>query len=116
MGTIKIEGMQFYAYHGHFDAEQIVGNKFTVDIKIKSDTALAAESDQLKHALNYQTVYDIIHKEMEIKSRLLENVAHRVLDSLYLQFPMIQNCSVKISKINPPMGGEIEKVSVTLKR
>ena len=116
MGTIRIEGMQFYAFHGHFDAEQKVGNKFIVDIKIKTKTANAAKSDQLKDALNYQSVYDIIKMEMAIKSRLLENVADRILNALYSQFTSIKKCSVKISKINPPMGGEIEKVSVTLKR
>ncbi len=116
MGTIKIEGMQFYAFHGHFDAEQIVGNKFTVDIKIKTDTTLAAESDELKNALNYQSVYEVIQHEMNIKSRLLENVANRILNALYSQFSSIEKCSIKISKMNPPMGGEIEKVSVTLKR
>lgn len=116
MGTIRIEGMQFYAFHGHFDAEQKVGNKFTVDIKIKTDTSRAANSDQLKDALNYQEVYDVVKKEMDIKSRLLENVANRILNTLHSQFSPIKKCSVKVSKINPPMGGEIEKVSVTLKR
>ncbi len=116
MGTIRIEGMHFYAFHGHFEAEQIVGNEFTVDVKIKTHSQSTAESDKLEDALNYQSVYEIIKKEMEIKSRLLENVAHRILNALYTQFPSIRKTSVKISKINPPMGGEIEKVSVTLKR
>ncbi len=116
MGKIKVEGMKFYAYHGHYNTEQIVGNQFLVDVKIKVDCKEAAEKDQLNFALNYQSVYEITHREMEIKSRLLENVAHRILNALYINFPIIEKASVKVSKINPPMGGEIDNVSVTLKR
>lgn len=116
MGEIEIEGMSFYAYHGHFEAEQIVGNKFVVDLKIKTNCDKAATSDDLNDALNYQTAYDVVKKEMEITSRLLENVAKRILDSLYMHFETIEKARVKISKMNPPMGGEIEKVSVTLER
>jgi len=116
MGVIKIEGMHFYAFHGHFEAEQIVGNEFLVDIKLKTDCTKAAETDNLENALNYQSVYEIIQQQMDIKSKLLENVAKRIMDALYQEFSKIEKIKLKISKLNPPMGGEIEKVSVTLKR
>jgi len=116
MGVIEIEGMKFYAYHGHFEAEKVVGNWFEVNIRIETDSGKAAESDKLEDALNYQTVYERIKMTMQQKSALLENVAKRILDELYDQFPSIQKIRVKISKLNPPMGGEIEKVSVTLER
>jgi dihydroneopterin aldolase len=116
MGLIEIEGMHFYAYHGHFEAEQIVGNDFTVNLQMEADCSKAALSDDLNDALNYQAVYTLVQKEMTIKSRLLENVANRILDALYAEFPTLKNTKVKVSKMNPPMGGEIEKVSVTLSR
>lgn len=114
MGIIEIEGMKFYAFHGHFEAEQIVGNEFIVDLRLETDCNKAAISDNLVDALNYQVVYEIVKREMAQPSKLLENIAKRILDSLKFQFTSIINVSVKISKINPPMGGEIEKVSVTL--
>jgi len=116
MGRIQIEGMHFYAYHGHFEAEQIVGNAFNVDLALETNCDEAAKSDDLKDALNYQAAYEIIQKEMMQKSRLLENVAKRILDALYISFPAIEKATVKVSKLNPPMGGQIEKVSVTLSR
>lgn len=116
MGIIEIEGMHFYAFHGHFESEQRVGNDFIVALKIETDCSLASISDNLDDALNYQTVYEIIKKEMSIPSHLLENVAKRILDSLYLNFESLKRAEVKISKMNPPMGGEIEKVSVILSR
>lgn len=116
MGIIEIEGMKFYAYHGHFKAEQVVGNNFEVYIRLETNCSKAAKSDKLDDALNYQAVYECIQKQMQIKSALLENVAERILDALYAEFPAIENARLKISKINPPMGGEIERVSVTLER
>ena len=116
MGLIEIEGMEFYAYHGHFEAERIVGNKFLVNVAIETDCKGAAKSDKLEDALNYQKVYELIKIEMGINSSLLENVAQRILDCLYKNFPMIERAKLKISKMNPPMGGQIEKVSVTLSK
>lgn len=116
MGLIEIEGMKFYAYHGHFDAEKVVGNNFEVNIQIKTNCTKAAKTDDLKDALNYQEVYNLIKAEMIQKSDLLENVASRILESLYKQFKSIEKAKVKISKLNPPMGGEIKQVSVTLEK
>lgn len=116
MGVIEIEGMHFYAFHGHFETERIVGNDFIVDLKIKTDCSGASETDELNDALNYQVVYDLVKQEMAITSKLLEHVAKRILDALFAQFPQLKKAKVKVSKMNPPMGGEIEKVSVTLSR
>ncbi|MGF7138657.1 dihydroneopterin aldolase [Roseimarinus sediminis] len=117
MGLIEIEGMEFYAYHGHFIQEQVVGNKFLVNIAIETDCTQAGISDNLSDALDYQKVYTLIKNEMEQKkSFLLENIGKRILDRLYAEFTTIKKASIKISKINPPMGGQIEKVSVTLTR
>ena len=116
MGVIEIEGMKFYAYHGHFPAEQVVGNNFEVYARLEAECNKAAESDNLDDALNYQAVYECIKEQMEIPSALLEHVGRRILDSLYERFPAIQNAKIKISKMNPPMGGEIERVSVSLER
>jgi dihydroneopterin aldolase len=116
MVIIEIEGMKFYAFHGHFESEQIVGNEFSIDLRMETDNNKAAISDNLDDALNYQTAYEIVKHEMNQPSKLLENVANRVLYSLYEKFAAIKKATIKISKMNPPMGGEIEKVSVTLSR
>jgi len=114
MGVIEIEGMEFYAYHGCFAEEQIVGNKFLVDLRLEADSAKAEKSDNIKDAVNYQVAYQLIKKEMEIKSHLLENIASRILKKLFENLPGIDVATIKVAKINPPMGGKIEKTSVTL--
>ncbi len=116
MGRIDIEGMEFYAYHGHFRQEQVVGNKFLLNVTIEADCDRAGETDHLNDALDYQKVYLLIKEEMEIKSYLLENICKRILDRLYREFSTIRKATIQVAKINPPLGGQIKQVSVTMSR
>ena len=116
MGLIRIEGMEFYSFHGHYKEEQIVGNRFIVDMEVETDMQVPVQTDNLKDAVNYQIIYDIVKNEMGKKSQLLENIAGRILDSIYLQLQGITKATVKVSKMNPSMGGKITSVSVELSR
>ncbi len=116
MGIICIENMEFHAYHGCYNEERITGNRFLVDLEISTGIEGAAVTDKLADTLNYQLAYDLVKEQMEIQSHLLENVAGRILDSLYESFPAIEKATVKVSKMNPPMGGQIGRVSVTFTR
>jgi len=116
MGLIYIEGMEFYAFHGHFREEQIVGNKFVVDVILETDMTLPSQTDNLKDAVNYQTAYQIVKQQMEQKSHLLEHIGGRILDALYSEMDGIIKATVKVSKMNPPMGGRIKAVSIELTR
>ena len=116
MGLIQIENMEFYAFHGHFKEEQIVGNKFLVDLTIETDMDVPMKSDNLRDAVNYQKAYEIVKFQMEKKSFLLENIAGRILDALYDEMTGIKRIKVRVSKLNPPMGGKIGSVSVVLER
>jgi 7,8-dihydroneopterin aldolase/epimerase/oxygenase len=116
MGLIQIEGMEFYAFHGHYKEEQIVGNRFLVDLTLETDMDKAVESDNLKDAVNYQIAYEIVKLQMEKNSHLLENIAGRILDAIYAEMEGIKKATVKVSKMNPPIGGKINSVSVLLSR
>lgn len=114
MATISIEGMEFHAYHGHFAEEQIIGNTFVVDVHFETETKAAEVSDDLNDTINYADVYQTVKVEMETASKLLEHVARRIRDAILKKYPVIDIIELKISKINPPMGGKIDSVSVTL--
>jgi len=116
MGLIQLENMEFYAYHGHYKEEQIVGSKFLVSLTIKTDLKKASKTDNLIDTINYHKAYLVVKEEMNKKSNLIENTASRILNAIYENFPAITYASVKISKINPPIGGKVDCVSVTLER
>lgn len=114
MAIIEIEGMEFYAFHGHFEVEKIAGNRFLVDLKIEADLSRAGETDKLEDTLDYQKAYLAVKEEMAIPSDLLEHVSQRIINRVKAEFTEARKVKVKVSKMNPPMGGPIEKVSVTM--
>jgi dihydroneopterin aldolase len=115
-GIIELENMEFFAHHGCYEEERDRGNTFLVTLKIETDMALASESDNIIDAVNYQTAYNIVKEEMMIPSNLLENVCFRILNALYDKMTDIKKATVKVSKLNPAMGGRVEKTSVTQSR
>jgi len=117
MGKIFIEEMEFYAFHGHYQEEQIVGNRFLVDLEMEADLSDPADSDNLNDAVNYQQAYQIIKNEMRrTKSNLLENIGKRILDALYAEMEDVEKATIRIRKLNPPMGGPIKSVGIKMSR
>ena len=117
MGKIVIEEMEFYAFHGHYQEEQIVGNRFLVDLEMEADLTEPADSDNLNDAVNYQQAYQIVKNEMRrTKSNLLENIGKRILDALYAEMEGIEKATIRIRKLNPPMGGPIKSVGIKMSR
>ncbi|MCE1197353.1 MAG: dihydroneopterin aldolase [Marinilabiliales bacterium] len=114
MGKITLEGMEFYAYHGYFQSERIVGNRFEVNLEVETDCERASLSDHLPDALNYEGLYTLIKEEMHIRSHLLEHVAGRILRRIHAEYPQVGLVKIKILKLAPPMGGHIKAVGVTL--
>jgi dihydroneopterin aldolase len=116
MGKILLENMEFFAYHGCFSEEQIIGTKFIVDMELESDTSKAEITDHLADTLNYQEIYHTVKNEMEQKSYLLEHVARRIIDAVTSAFPGIVHIRVRVSKLNPPVGGKMQQVSLVLEQ
>jgi len=112
MGQIRLNGMEFYAYHGCYRDEQEAGNRFRVDITMDTDMQEVSYSDELRDALDYAKVYDLVKQEMNIRSYLLEHVCRRILDSLFEHFPQLNHASVCVAKLNPPVCGKMECVEV----
>jgi len=113
-GIIEIENMEFYAFHGCYETERIVGNEFVVSVALRTDVEKAAMRDNIGDAVNYVEVYNVVAREMTVKSSLLEHVAARIISSIKERFPEVMEVTVKVSKKNPPIGGKTEKTSVTL--
>ena len=114
MAIISIEKMEFYSYHGCFEEERKIGTWFNVDLSMEVDTSKAEETDNLDDTVNYQAVYAVVKREMMISSKLLEHVARRILDAVKQEFPAVSYAWVKIKKMNPPLGGKMESVSVEM--
>lgn len=116
MGKIRIEGIEIYAHHGVHKEEQKLGNRFRIELEMEVDTSKAEKSDKLEETVNYHEVYKVLKAEMKKKSKLLEHIAGRILEAILKQFPEVRKVNIKLSKLNPPINGNIEKVSVEIGR
>lgn len=106
--------MEIYAHHGCFEEEQKVGTWFMVDLSMEVDTKEAEITDNLDATVNYAEVYLTVKREMAIPSKLLENVAYRIQQAVMNEYPKVSHVQVKIQKLNPPLGGKIQSVSVEI--
>jgi 7,8-dihydroneopterin aldolase/epimerase/oxygenase len=114
MAVVTLENMEFFAYHGFYEEEQKIGNKYSVDISVAADLTQASETDQLSATVNYEHLYKIVAHEMKIPTRLLEHIAQRIIKAVYEQFKTVEGIQVTVAKYNPPIGGVCAKAKVSL--
>ena len=113
--TIELQEMEFKAYHGCFDLEQKVGNRFKVNLTITTDLGAVAEEDDITQAVNYFEVYQRVREVMAHKQRTIEAVALRIILAVRAMYPQIEQVECSVAKLAPPLGGKVAKASVTLK-
>lgn len=114
IGKVELEGLEFHAFHGLYPHERVSGNWFEVDIAVETDFSLAAATDELAGTVNYEVLFRIVKDEMDKPSKLLETVAEKIVNDVLIELPAALTVSLKISKLNPPIGGKAKKATVSL--
>ena len=112
--TINIEGINLYAYHGCLEEEAKIGGHYIVDVYMTTDFSEAAVTDNLEKTIDYCTVYEICKAEMSIRNKLIETVAQRIYSKIKVEFPTLKTLRVKLTKLTPPMNGDVANVSVEI--
>jgi len=115
-GRVALEGLEFHAFHGVYPHERESGNWFEVDISVETDFTAAAFQDDLSGTVNYESLFRIIKDEMEKPSKLLETVAGKIVDDILRELPVVLSVELKISKINPPIGGKCKRATVEISK
>lgn len=114
MGIIKVENIRIYAYHGCLPQETLIGSDYRVDLKVKANLQKSAKSDNLTDTVDYVLLNNIVKTEMAQPCKLLETVAKRIINIIFTQDKRVSKVSVSVSKINPPIGGDVEIVTIKL--
>ena len=114
MGTIQVNNIKLYAFHGCLDEEAKIGSEYKVDVEVKADLKKSSKTDALIDTVDYVHLNLIVKEEMAIRSRLLEEVAQRILDRIFKEISMVKKAKVSVAKINPPIGGNVEEVVIIL--
>lgn len=116
MGKIQVNNIKIYAFHGCLDEEAKIGSEYRVDLEVKANLQNSAESDELIDTVDYVHLNFIVKEEMAIRSKLLEHVAKRILKRIFVEIQMVDKARVSVSKINPPIGGNVEEVAIILSK
>jgi len=114
MGIIKLQNIRTFSYHGCLVEESKIGSEYAVNLEIKTDLRKSSLSDQLADTVDYVLLNRIVVEEMAIRSNLIEHVAHRILSRIFKEIPEVSRINVSVSKINPPIGGDVEAVTVEM--
>ncbi|WP_077404388.1 dihydroneopterin aldolase [Cellulophaga omnivescoria] len=114
MGKITVSTIKTYAYHGCLNEEALIGSDYSVNVTVNADLTKASVTDELVDTVDYVHINHIVKEEMAIRSKLLEHVAKRIIDRIFKEIPIVTESEVKVSKLNPPIGGDVEMVSITL--
>lgn len=115
-GKVILEGLEFHAYHGVYPHERSSGNKFEVDVIVRTEFSPSAFQDDLSGTIDYEDLYRLIQEEMSKPSKLLETVGHSIAERTLKTFSSALAVEVRISKFNPPIGGVCKKATVTIER
>jgi 7,8-dihydroneopterin aldolase/epimerase/oxygenase len=115
-GKVALEGLEFHAFHGVYPHERVSGNWFEVDISVETDFSKGAATDELVGTVNYEILFEIVKKKMEQPSKLLETVAEQIVAEVLGQLAAVDQVELKISKINPPIGGKARKASISISK
>jgi 7,8-dihydroneopterin aldolase/epimerase/oxygenase len=114
METIKLKNIRTFSYHGCLVEEGKIGSDYTVNLEIKANLQQSTQSDNLVDTVDYVHLNRIVVEEMAIRSQLLEHVAKRINTRVLNEIPMVMKTVVEVSKINPPIGGDVESVTLIL--
>jgi dihydroneopterin aldolase len=111
---IEVKNIRLYAYHGCLPEEGKIGGNYSVDVLVQTDFSQAAKTDELKLTIDYVAINAIVHEEMSIRSKLIEHVGQRIVERLLQEMPTIQEYWVKITKICPPINGDVDNVAIII--
>ena len=116
MNKIHLEGVKLYAYHGCMEEESRIGSDYEVELVVWADLKKSAQSDALKDTVDYVLLNRVVTEEMAVRAKLLEVVAQRILTRVFKDEPRVSKAKVKVTKMSPPINGDVERVSVILKQ
>lgn len=114
MGIIKVENIRVFAHHGCLKEETAIGSDYRVDVVVNANLSTSAITDALDDTVDYVFLNKVVREEMNAPSKLLETVAQRILNRIFKEDKLVSRATVSVSKINPPIGGDVEMVTIKM--
>lgn len=116
MGKVLVNNIKVFSNHGCLEEEAKIGSWYRVDVEVDADLSKSAQTDELSDTVDYVHLNHIVKEEMSIRSKLLEEVCQRILNRFIKEIALIENATVKVAKLNPPIGGNVEEVVIVMSK
>jgi dihydroneopterin aldolase len=111
--TLTITGLQTYGYHGMFDAERELGQKFIFDVSATLTPAQTHLPDKLDASVRYdEVVQEIIRISDASTFRTLEALAETIARRLLERYAVMQRITVSVAKASPPIQHMLEQIRI----
>lgn len=102
MLSIHLHNIIFFAHHGIYKEEKILGNEFELNLTIKhSPNRLPVK--HLEDTVDYITVFELVKKRMAIPTPLLETLVTEIAQQILAQFSLAEAVFISIKKLHPPV-------------
>lgn len=113
---LRLKNMTFHAYHGVWDEEREIGQRFEVDIELKIDALSAAETDKLKDTVDLYAVFEAVESVVNSrKFRLLETMAEKIAREILNKF-RVSEVLVRVRKPHAPIRGIQDGIEIEIIR
>ena len=116
MYKIHVENIRTRSNHGCLDEEAIIGGDYRTDVWIMLKKEYSIKTDELDQTVDYGAVTELVVNEMGVRSKLIESVCERIVNRVFSLSKNIDWVEVKVCKINPPIDGDVQNVSVVIKK
>ena len=112
--TVKVENLKIYAFHGCMKEEKVIGGDYIVNICATCSVGKKAFEDEICGTVDYVDLARIAKREMSIRSKLLEAVVNRIITCCFDEISVLNQISVTVSKLSPPINADVDSVSVSI--
>jgi dihydroneopterin aldolase len=102
MISIHLENIHFFAHHGLYEEERVLGNEFLVDLIVHYQPNQKI-IHSITETIDYTAIYELLAERMKHPSDLLETVATGFSYQLMEKFPSILVIDFHIKKLSPPI-------------
>ncbi len=116
MDCIQLTGIRCYGYTGYLPEEQVLGQRFEVDLILWLDLAVAGKSDVIEDTLDYRSVISTVQQLVQTsKFALVERLATAIAE-LILESDKVAQVQVRLSKPAAPIPDFSGKITIEITR
>ncbi|CQR71466.1 Dihydroneopterin aldolase [Sporomusa ovata DSM 2662] len=110
---VSLKNMVFYGFHGVYEFERELGQRFYVDLDMKADLSQAGKSDNLQETVDYVSIYNQTKEIVENhRFQILEALTYHIAGEVLRLHPLVEEVIVRVRKPSVPIAAALDYVEV----